>query len=329
MPTVLVCFGTVLMGLDLAGRLSSARGRRDLTMGPWRAVAGLRPGGTQLYGVRMIPARSRLGAVAVSLLGGALLMAGCAAGNPAGTGKPSPSPKPTTSASTGSGKYLPSKWVNSKGVFVAPADSGASASLKAQWETAYGVLPPPQGFVSGLGQVPVNNQTALPQSEANTLGEEFLVAQGYLSYFLTEGSLTGALAASAGSAIGAFPQVQSVLLSGGRVEIIGCQLPITLVLVSIPHPPGPVSGASRYGFVETPNTAPGGSCSIVTIAKSGQKSTVAHGIPSQTLQEGQSVQVSALGMAVWRNVGSWSCPTYAPTESVGAACPSLLVGGAG
>jgi len=279
----------------------------------------------------MIPARSRLGAVAVSLLGGALLMAGCAAGNPAGTGKPSPSPKPTASASTGSGRYLPSKWVNSKGVFVAPVDSRASASLKAQWESAYGVLPPPRGFVSGLGQVPVDNQTSLPQAEASGLGEEYLVAQGYLSYFLAVGSLNGALAVSAGTAIGDFPQVQAVLSSGGHIETVGCQLPTSLVLVNIPNPPGPEPGASVYGLVQTFNTAPGGSCAFIAVAKSGRKTTlsdVADAGADVYLQEGSKVALSALGTTVWKNLGSWSCPNY-PAQSLTEACPSLLTGGAG
>ncbi|MHB1892805.1 MAG: hypothetical protein ACYCTZ_04800 [Candidatus Dormibacteria bacterium] len=231
--------------------------------------------------------------------------------------------------------YVPSKWINSKGVFVAPPDSGASASLKAQWEQAFGVLPPPAGFVKGLGRVVVNNQTSLSQSQANALGEEFLVDQGYLTYFLEEGSLNGALAVSAGNAITAFPTVQNVLGAGGRVQTIGCQLPMSMVLVDIPSPPGPTSGASAYGLVElSDNTAPGRSCSMVTISKTGQRTTLFHvaGINESAggvLQEGAKVALASMGVTVWKNLGSWNCPTYTVGQKLTIACPTLLPAGSG
>lgn len=264
----------------------------------------------------------------------ALLVAGCSAPSNLGGGKPSPSPKSSTSPVRASGKYVPSKWINSKGVFVAPPDSAASASVKAQWKLDYGTLPPPVGFVKSLGHVPVVNETtgpqAVSQAQANEWGQEFLVAQGYLMYFQAEGSLGGALAVAGGSGIGAFPQVQSTLSSGGHVETIGCQLPTKLVLVSIPTNPGPMSGASASGFVESSSqTGPGGSCSIVGVSKAGQKTTFGTFLPSQYLQEGQPVQIPALGLTVWKNVGSAPCPTYALGDSLTQACPSLLTGGAG
>jgi len=318
LPTVLVCFVTVLMGPDLAGRLSSARGRSDLSMGPWRVVAGLRLGGTQLYGVSMIPARSRLGAVAVSLLGGALLVAGCAAGNPAGTGKPSPSPKPTASASTGSGRYLPSKWVNSKGVFVAPVDSGASASLKAQWEIAYGVLPPPHGFVSGLGQVPVTNAAGLPTAKAAALGQQFLVEQGYEDYFLTEGSGQGLAAVGGAGLMSDYTTVSADLQAGGHIQVTGCALPTSLEVVAIPTALNPPQG-DTYGLLATFVGPSKGQCVLQLSTKSAASSTVAKYAPAPTLYAGSSTKIGLLG-TIWKPVGGWSCPGYRDGESLASVC---------
>lgn len=249
---------------------------------------------------------------------------------------PSPSSKPSASPTTLPTGYVPpsKSIINSKGVFVARPDATASASVKALWAQVWGAPPPPADFAKSLGHVPVDNQTSLSQAQANTLGEEYLVGQGYLMYFLEEGSISGALSVSAGSAIGSFPQLQSVLSSGGHVETIGCELPTSLVLVSIPTPPGPISGASPYGFVESFNLAPGGSCSMVTISKAGRAVTLFHvsgksSASTMTLQEGLAVKIPALGATVWKNLGSVGCPTYTSGESLTLACPSLLPGGAG
>lgn len=260
-----------------------------------------------------------------------LLLAGCGAAD-AGSGKSTPPPKRSPSPARASAKYVPSKWINSKGVFVAPPDSAASASVKTQWKRDYGTLPPAVGFIAGLGHVPVNNQTSLSQAQANALGKEYLVGQGYLMYFLAQGSISGALSVSAGSAIGSFPQLQSVLSSGGHVETIGCELPTRLVLVSIPTPPGPISGSSPYGLVESFNLAPGGSCSMVTVSKAARAVTLFHvsgksSASTMTLQEGVAVKIPALGATVWKNLGSVGCPTYTPRASVTQACPDLVTGG--
>jgi hypothetical protein len=266
----------------------------------------------------MIPARSRFGAVVVSLLGGALLMAGCAAGNPAGTGKPSPSPKPTTSTSTGSGKYLPSKWVNSKGVFVAPADSGASASLKAQWETAYGVFPPPQGFVSGLGQVPVTNLTNVSQGEADQWGQAFLVDQGYEDYFLAAGSSKGVAAVANGNVIPDYSAVSADLAAGVRVYVVGCALPISLTLVTIPSSLKPPAGDS-YGLMASFKPLANGGCQLQGATVNGPGATIWSGTDVPDLYEGRVTSIPALG-SVWVPLGALSCPSYQVGGDLAAAC---------
>lgn len=271
-----------------------------------------------MYGVRMSPATSRFGAVAVSLLCGTLLIAGCGAGNPGGTGKPSPSPKPTTSASTGSGKYLPSKWVNSQGVFVAPADSGANASLTAKWEVAYGVPPPPLGFVSGLGQVPVTNLTNVSQAKADQWGQAFLVDQGYEDYFLGVGSPKGVAAVANGNVIPNYSAVRADLGSGDRVRVAGCALPISLTLVTIPSSLGHPAG-DGYGLMATFKPLTNGHCQLQGAAPNGSVTTIWSGTNVPDLYEGAVTSIPILG-SVWVPPGALSCPNYQTGGDIAAAC---------
>ena len=247
----------------------------------------------------------------------ALLVAGCSAPSNLGGGKPSPSPKSSTSPARASGKYVPSKWINSKGVFVAPPDSAASASVKAQWKLDYGTVPPPVGFISGLGHVPVNNQTSLPQAEANTLGQGFLLSQGYEDYFLAEGSVVGLQAAGGAGVFGDFGTVAAALEAGAHVQVVGCALPTTLSVVTIPSPLGPPAG-DTYGVLAGFTAAPSGHCALVAVSKSGASHTLISYSAQTTLYAGSATKIAALGV-LWNPVGGWICPGYqagAPLTSV-------------
>lgn len=253
----------------------------------------------------------------------ALLVVGCGASGHAGGHKASPSSSPTASSTSSPTGYVPSKWVNAEGVFVAPPDSAAPASVKAQWKLAYGVLPPPPGFIRGLGHVPVVNETtgaqAVSQAQANSWGQAFLVAQGYMDYFLSVGSNAGLLGVASSNIVPDYSTVAAALASRQDVYVVGCALPVSLTLFQIPTPLQPPPG-EPYGLMALFRPLANGKCETRTAPSTTGGTLVESSGNAPALYAGAVKTTPMLG-AIWYSPGVYACPTYQPGAAVAAACP--------
>lgn len=252
----------------------------------------------------------------------ALVVVGCgASGHAVGRG-PSPSSNPTTPSTNSPAGYVPSKWVNAEGVFIAPLDSRAPASVKAQWKLAYGVLPPPAGFVHGLGHVPVVNETtgaqAVSQAQANAWGQAFLAAQGYMDYFLSVGSVAGLLGVASANVVPYYSKVAAALASGHHAYVVGCALPVSLTLVQIPASLQPPVG-EPYGLVARFRPLANGKCETRTAPSTTAGAIIASEENGPALYEGAVKTTPMLG-AIWYSPGAYGCSTYQPGGGVAAAC---------